>query len=100
MELKMKLISPLEKVFLDEEPVEKPEWGEIAGFQNETISFQAAYCLSPETPRIWVAPRIDSPIADHIRVRSVRHVPVRFACFPDSGDNYLRKTPGLYPDAL
>ena len=51
MELKTKLISALEKVFWDEEPVYKPEMGPLEGFQNETISFQVAYTLSPETPR-------------------------------------------------
>ena len=40
--LQLKLISALEKVFLDEEPVERPEDGLLSGFQNETISFQAA----------------------------------------------------------
>ena len=100
MELKMKLVSALEKVFLDEEPVEKPEAGPIEGFQNETISFQAAYSLAGPDPRAWVAPKVTSPLADYIHVRAVRHVPVRFTCLPDSGDNYLRKTPGLYPDPL
>ncbi|MBQ8954175.1 MAG: DUF4091 domain-containing protein [Clostridia bacterium] len=100
MELKMKLISPLEKVFLDEEPVEKPEAGPIEGFQNETISFQVAFSLVSPDARLWVWPKISSPLEKYIRVRTVRHVPVRFACLPDSGDNYLRKTPGLYPDLL
>ena len=100
MELKMKLVSALEKVFLDEEPVEKPEAGRIEGFQNETISFQAAFSLVSPDARAWVWPKIVSPLADYIRVRTVRHVPVRFTCLPDSGDNYLRKTPGLYPDLL
>ncbi len=100
MELKMKLVSALEKVFLDEEPVEKPEAGRIEGFQNETISFQAAFSLVSPDARVWVWPKIVSPLADYIRVRTVRHVPVRFTCLPDSGDNYLRKTPGLYPDLL
>ena len=101
MQLKMKLISALEKVFLDEEPVEKPEAGPLAGFQNETISFQAAYSLTEtDAPRLWVQPAVRSPLEKYVRVRAVRHVPVRFACMPASGDNYLRKAPGLYPDAL
>ena len=100
MELKMKLVSALEKVFLDEEPVEKPEAGRIEGFQNETISFQAAYSITSADPRLWVQPKVTSPIAAYVHVRTVRHVPVRFTCMPDSGDNYLRKAPGLYPDLL
>lgn len=97
--LKLKLLSALEKVFLDEEPVERPEDGLLSGFQNETISFQAAYTQDED----WAAflnCRVESPIEKYVHVRRVSHVPVRFTCFSDSGDNYLRKTPGLYPDLL
>ncbi len=97
--LQLKLISALEKVFLDEEPVERPEDGRLSGFQNETISFQAAYTADANGP-VYVTCRVDSPIKAHVHVRRVGHVPVRFACFKDSGDNYLRKEPGLYPDVL
>ena len=72
MELKMKLVSALEKVFLDEEPVEKPEAGPIEGFQNETISFQVAFSLVSPDARLWVWPKITSPIAHRVRVRTVR----------------------------
>ena len=100
MEMKLKLISALEKVFWDEEPVERPEDGPLEGFENETISFQAAYTLSNDTARLTIRAEVVSPVADRVRVRSVRPVPVRFTCMPDSGDNYLRKAPGLYPDLL
>ena len=43
MELQMKLLSALDKVFLDTEPVERPENGVVSGFRNEVITFQAAY---------------------------------------------------------
>ena len=43
---------------------------------------------------------VESPIEQYVHVRQVRHVPVRLAAYEDSGDNYLRKTPGLYPDLL
>lgn len=100
IKLKLKLVSALEKVFLDEEPVERPEDGPLTGFQNETLSFQAAYTITDGDPREFIACDVISPIASHVHVRQVRHIPVRFCCFPDSGDNYLRKTPGLYPDIL
>ena len=99
MELKMKLLSSLEKVFLDVEPVEKPEHGKVSGFRNEIISFQAAYMLT-DAPVCYVNVDIVSPIKDWVRVRSVKHVPVRFPIYPDSTSNYLRTTPGLYPDLL
>ena len=99
MDIKMKLISSLEKVFLDTEPMERPEDGILSGFRNEIISFQIAYTLK-DAPCSYVEVEVISPIKDWVRVRSVRHVPVRFAAFPDSTDNYLRTTPGLYPDLL
>lgn len=99
MELQMKLLSALEKVFLDTEPVERPEDGILSGFRNEVMSFQAAYTLKAGT-RDYVNVEVISPIARYVRVRSVRHVPVRFAAFAEDGDNYLRTTPGLYPDLL
>ena len=100
MEFKAKLVSALEKVFWDEEPVYKPEAGPLEGFQNETISFQVAYSVDPQTARVWLKAEVDSPLAPWVRLRMVRPVPVRLASLPDSGDNYLRKTPGLYPDLL
>lgn len=99
MELQMKLLSALEKVFLDTEPVERPEDGILSGFRNEVMSFQAAYTLKAGT-RDYVNVEVVSPIARYVRVRSVRHVPVRFAAFAEDGDNYLRTAPGLYPDLL
>ena len=99
MGLKIKLVNSLEKVFLDTEPVERPEDGIFSGFRNETISFQIAYTLTTGT-RAYVEAEIVSPLKDWVRVRSVKHVPVRFSTFQDSTDNYLRTTPGLYPDLL
>ncbi len=99
MELKMKLVSALEKVFLDTEPVERPEDGLLSAFRGEVVSFQAAYTMT-DGARDYVNVEIVSPIARWVRVRSVRHVPVRFAAFPDESDNYLRTGPGLYPDLL
>ena len=56
--LQLKLISALEKVFLDEEPVERPEDGLLSGFQNETISFQAAYTADSNGP-VYVTCRVE-----------------------------------------
>lgn len=96
--LEMKLLSSLEKVFLDQEPVEKPL--SIEGFRNEIMTFQAAYTLRDPVSRMYVTIQVDSPIAAYVHVRQVEHVPVRYAAPIDSDDNYLRKEPGLYPDLL
>ncbi len=95
----MKLVSALDKVFVDSEPVERPEDAMLSVFRNEVGSFQAAYTLT-RAPRGFVELEIVSPIKEWVRVRSVKHVPVRFATFYDNTNNYLRTGPGLYPDLL
>jgi len=100
MEITMKLVSPLTKVFLDEEPPAY-DTGRVSGFINETVSFQAAYRITGDTARGYVNVRVESPICEIVRIRRVQHVPVRFPTFYDADENYLReKKPGLYPDLL
>lgn len=104
MPIQMKILSALAKVFLDEAPRHDPGEPALSGFQNEVLSFQLAYrdegVPTPWTYRRFVSVALDSPIAPIIRVRRVGHVPVRVATFPSADDNYLRKTPGVYPDML
>ena len=95
----MKLVSPLTKVFLEDEPTACDD-ACFSGFQNEVISFQAAYRLCDASRyHCQVSVRVASPLPC-VRVRRVMHVPVSFATYADADDNYLRKTPGLYPDLL
>ena len=99
MNVKLLLVSSLEKIFPDEEP--RAFDGRVEGLLNESVSFQAAWKTLDELPaRDYVQLHIVSPVEKHLHVRRVRYVPVLFPTFPDADDNYLRKTPGLYPDAL
>ena len=93
-------LTPTIKVFPDK-PV-REEWtrSQFEGFQNETISFQAAFCGMAEYDRRPVVLRAESPLKKQMRIRTVLSVPVRLAALPGADDNYLRKTPGLYPDLL
>ena len=95
----MKLLSSLAKVFQDETPVYRPECLGLSALWGESVSFQAAY-----TGDFFMRERLDvkviSPIADHVRVRSVEQVPVGRATNGIVDDNYLRTTSGLYPDLL
>ena len=88
-----KMISSLTKVFLDQEPVE--EKLDVSILRGETASFQVAVLAYGD---VWVtaaAPGLK------VTVREVEPVPVRYPCLPGlEDDNYLRKTPGLYPDLL
>lgn len=99
-ELRLIPLTPTAKVFLDE-PVQE-EWArnQFEGFQNETISFQTAFHGTSEYDRRPVILCAESPLKQRIRIRAVLSVPVRLAALPGADENYLRKTPGLYPDLL
>lgn len=93
-------VSALEKVFIDEQPAPYPQHIPLTALKNELISFQIAAtwtkpCLQ-QRKLLWVD--ISCPLP--FTLRRVEQVPVRYPCQPESDNNYLRKTPGLYPDAL
>lgn len=95
----MKVLSSLVKVFSDEEPVYKMECAKLSGLWGETVSFQVAY-TGDHFMRERVAVKVVSPIAEHVRIRTVEHVPVGRATNGIVDDNYLKTTPGMYPDLL
>ncbi len=96
--LELRVISPLEKVFPDTPPTRLQR--EFCGFQNEHLFFQLACTCDDTLSRKKVHVVVDSPIASDITVRAVRCVPVMLATLPGADENYLRKSPGLYPDLL
>ena len=101
MKIDLRIVTSLQKVFLDEPPAIYHDTVLAEGFQNEVISFQLAYqSLEMEEASATAALCIHSPISSHVHVRRVIHVPVGLAAFSDADDNYLRYTPGLYPDLL
>ena len=100
MNFQLKLLSSLDKVFQDCEPQPQKDLPIPAGFQNETFAFQAAYCMTDEDTWVDFRVEIDSPIADCVRVRQVKQVPVNFAIYDDHDDAYERTAPGMYPDLL
>lgn len=93
----IRLLSSLEKVFLDEAPCERPLV--LQALRNETVSFQVAF--RQEEPG-WseVNAVVDSPLGPCVRLRQVEHVPVRFPNYDDGDADTLRWAPGLYPDLL
>ncbi len=94
-----RLVSCLDKVFCDEAPA--PMAFAPEGLRGEEVSFQAAWrSLDPSFARDYVTLEIDSPIRDAIKLCRVRQVPVAYAWIPCEDKNYLRTSPGLYPDAL
>ena len=98
--LRLFSLTPTAKVFPDEPVRESELCSYFEGFQNETISFQIAFQGMVELDRRPVYLETVSPLSAWIRIRTVLTVPVRLATLPNADDNYLRKTPGLYPDLL
>lgn len=102
MPVLMKAISAMEKCFMDETFDSKVEISRGAALLGEEFCFEAAYtsdeagCFPKQTYRL----AIESPLADAVTVYKVEQVPVRVPCYPWADDNYIRKTPGLYPDLL
>ena len=95
--IELKLVSSLEKVFPDEGP--KGEIGTLQGLLNERVSFQASW-RDTDVSVCYCTVKVVSPIAEHIKMYHVLGVPVTYACQQDADDDYLRKTPGVYPDIL
>ena len=94
-EIIVRCVDSLEKVFPDLEPVEQRE--EITALWGETASFQVAYQL--DAPR-YLRGKVQVESELSCRIRKVSLVPVNYPCHRKRDDNYLRTTPGLYPDLL
>ncbi len=101
--LKFKAISSLEKCFYDDDFDKFPELSEISMLKNEKLSFQLAYRLEEQRNRMFATYKIDGELKDYISVKQT-------VCVPSAkpveklnnnyDDNYLRTTPGLYPDLI
>jgi hypothetical protein len=96
--LEIRLLSSLEKVFADEEPIAM-QWDKGSMLMNEVYSFQAAYKWNGNIQRN-VAVKVNSEIKSAVTVSSVGLVPCEMPCYADHDDNILRSAPGLYPDIL
>ncbi len=100
--IEIKALSSLEKCFLDEGLENKNELTGITVFSNQRLCYQIALCRSERLPhkqncRI----SLEGKLAKYASLRRVVSVPVHFPCRTTTCDNnYLRKTPGLYPDLL
>lgn len=98
-----RLTSSLEKCFWDTEISSLPEVRCGSALRGERFSFQLAWrVIDPNQVHkneMWL--RVESPLGDAVHAQWVESVPVRMAAYNAAhDDNYLRTTPGLYPDLL
>ena len=104
--IKTKIVSSLEKVFLDQNIDEFSSLERISVLKGERLSVQLIYTYSAEnSPHLQEALRIEPVIsgglAECVSLRRVFHVPVsKTLNNSGSDDNYIRRTSGLFPDIL
>ena len=101
--IKTKLISSLDKVFPEDSLSDYSELREISMLKGERISFQLAYTYETDEEGRSFAPyvlRVTGDLAYYATVREVKCVGVSKPCGVYHDDNYLRSTPGAYPDLL
>ncbi len=101
MGIRAKIISSLEKVFIDDQIDKFNSLSHISAFKNERISFQLAVFKDDHTRHAQsFRIKTDFKYSKNVSIRLVKSVPVSFAAFPAFTDGYLRTSPGLYPDLL
>lgn len=103
MQCKLKLVSSLEKIFFDEF-TKLPEHTAGSMLKNEIYSFQLAGWGEDEncfSQRLECQIKIESELERYIQIRRIDYVPSMLPGYTDAmDDDYIRKTPGLFPDPL
>lgn len=102
MSIHIKLLSALEKCFTDEMLYTKKAISSASCLRGEDFHFTLAYTadhiagwLLADSAELICNSELD------VSFERIEHLPVRFPCHPTRfDDNYLRRTPGLYPDLL
>ncbi|MBE6586577.1 MAG: DUF4091 domain-containing protein, partial [Ruminococcaceae bacterium] len=103
MQIRTKIISSLEKVFLDNSIDQFKSLTFTRMMKNQRLSLQLAHTIEGEDAPLRIMPqlKISGALAAYARVRTVELVPVAYPVDPAiPDDNYLSKKPGLYPDWL
>lgn len=101
--IQIKSMSSLEKCFLDETLDMKEEMKEFISLRNQPVTYQVGvYCSESfgKTINERVTVKLSGELSKYATVRAVISVPNHFPCLPGADSNYLRRTPGLYPDLL
>ena len=102
--LKTKIVSSQEKVFVDDSIEKFATLERISALGGERLSLQFIYAdVAPEyiPSRPICDLTVEGELAQYCIVRDVRSVPVdRPVNILKYDENYLRTTPGIYPDIL
>lgn len=96
------LTSSLEKGFVDQSPCDFPPFTSATLLKNQHLSCQLMLRVPADEKGCRVSLTLSGSAAPYATWYNVRQVPVLLAAYDSDStdDNYLRKTPGLYPDLL
>ena len=100
---KTKLVSSLEKPFLNSRIEDYKPLSFIRMMKNQRLSFQLLHTgVGYDAPlRAMLKLTIEGVPAEYVTARTVELVPVAYPIYPEIQDtNYISKEPGLYPDWL
>ncbi len=97
MQLEVRSVSSLSKVFPDADPGTAYEKG--SALRGEAYSFQIAYTAPRLTKELAVKAEA-GPLTGALRIFRVGLVPSELTGYGDGDDFLLRTAPGLYPDPL
>ena len=100
---KTKLVSSLEKPFLNSRIEDYKPLSFIRMMKNQRLSFQLLHTsVGYDAPlRAMLTLQIEGIPAAYVTARTVELVPVAYPIYPEiHDDNYISKEPGLYPDWL
>ena len=103
--IKTKIVSSQEKVFFDDKIDSFASLEKISALRGERLSVQLLHIYetadSPYLKNVARVPVVlEGELAKYAVTSQVKSVPVNMPIHNDVDDNYLRTTPGLYPDIL
>lgn len=106
--ISMKLVSCLEKCFLDDTPDKFAAIDRLRMYRNEQASLQVLPYDGDEADMAvkWFTVEVDGALADCVTVRMVESVPNYLPVYStpkklaELDPHFVRTTPGLYPDML
>ena len=101
--IKTKLISSLEKPFADMSLSDFAEYPSATALLGENFSFQMLYTYELDEDNRAFLPhylKLSGSLAPYITVRHLKSVAATKPMGIKTDDNYLRTTPGAYPDIL
>lgn len=99
-----KMVSSMEKCFPESRPAHFPEYNSCTALRGMQVSYQIFYMESDlaKSPKEFYRPILSGSLAPYATLRTVEYIPSLMPGYPRNGSDtdFLRLTPGLFPDLL